>query len=85
MDRERSLLCWPRQVICFPTRTSGERVLGRGGFSFVYLAHDEHLQRFLDSKVPRRASRTCNSTTAGNWHPRRVPDDDKDALDGDRL
>src|SRR5215471_11920307 len=60
-----------------------KRVLGRGGFGIVYLAHDDQLQRLVAIKVPHRAllSRpedaetylTEARTVAGLDHPHIVP------------
>ena len=60
-----------------------ERVLGKGGFGLVYLAHDEQLQRLLAIKVPHRklvdrpeaaeAYLTEARTVANLDHPNIVP------------
>src|SRR6266508_650371 len=60
-----------------------ERVLGKGGFGLVYLAHDEQLQRPVADKVPHRklvarpedaeAYLTEARTVAGLDHPNIVP------------
>src|SRR5215831_8930105 len=60
-----------------------ERVLGRGGFGLVYLAHDEQLQRLVAIKVPHaeRALRPEDAeaylsearTVANLDHPHIVP------------
>src|SRR5262245_36519819 len=60
-----------------------ERVLGRGGFGLVYLAHDEQLQRLVAIKVPHperverpedaQAYRNEARTAANLDHPNIVP------------
>jgi serine/threonine protein kinase/formylglycine-generating enzyme required for sulfatase activity len=60
-----------------------ERVLGRGGFGLVYLAHDEQLNRPVAIKVPHRSLVSCPGdaeayltearTVAGLDHPHIVP------------
>src|SRR6516165_3654721 len=60
-----------------------ERVLGKGGFGLVYLAHDEQLQRLVAIKVPHRklvdrpesanAYLTEARTVANLDHPHIVP------------
>jgi serine/threonine protein kinase/formylglycine-generating enzyme required for sulfatase activity len=60
-----------------------ERVLGRGGFGLVYLAHDDQLQRLVAIKVPHRhrlstpedaqAYLTEARTVANLDHPHIVP------------
>jgi hypothetical protein len=60
-----------------------ERVLGRGGFGLVYLAHDDQLQRLVALKVPHRervsrpedaqAYLTEARIVAGLDHPNIVP------------
>src|SRR6266508_1930970 len=60
-----------------------ERVLGKGGFGLVYLAHDEQLQRPVAVKVPHRklvsrpedaeAYLTEARTVANLDHPNIVP------------
>ena len=60
-----------------------DRVLGRGGFGLVYLAHDEQLQRLVAIKVPHRklvdrpgdadAYLTEARTVASLDHPHIVP------------
>ena len=60
-----------------------ERVLGKGGFGLVYLAHDEQLQRLVAIKVPHRrlvarpedaeAYLTEARTVASLDHPNIVP------------
>src|SRR5947207_5413525 len=60
-----------------------ERVLGKGGFGLVYLAHDEQLQRFVAIKVPHarlvpntrdaQAYLTEARTVANLDHPNIVP------------
>src|SRR6516165_8947068 len=60
-----------------------ERVLGKGGFGLVYLAHDEQLQRLVAIKVPHRklvsrpedaeAYLTEARTVANLDHPNIVP------------
>jgi eukaryotic-like serine/threonine-protein kinase len=60
-----------------------EKVLGKGGFGVVYLAHDDQLQRFVAIKVPHRgllsgpedalAYVTEARTVAGLDHPNIVP------------
>src|SRR5271169_3556948 len=60
-----------------------EKVLGRGGFGLVYLAHDDQLQRLVGIKVPHRnlvdrpeaaeAYLTEARTVANLDHPRIVP------------
>ena len=60
-----------------------ERLLGKGGFGLVYLAHDDQLQRFVAIKVPHRklverpeaaeAYLTEARTVANLDHPHIVP------------
>src|SRR5580704_14892154 len=60
-----------------------ERVLGKGGFGLVYLAHDDQLQRLVAIKVPHRhrvstaedaaAYLTEARTVANLDHPNIVP------------
>src|SRR6266481_3324793 len=60
-----------------------ERLLGKGGFGLVYLAHDEQLQRLVAIKVPHRrlvsrpqdaeAYLTEARTVANLDHPHIVP------------
>ena len=60
-----------------------ERVLGKGGFGLVYLAHDDKLQRLVAIKVPHRqlvdrpeaaeAYLTEARTVANLDHPNIVP------------
>src|SRR5579884_1779732 len=60
-----------------------ERVLGKGGFGLVYLAHDDQLQRPVAIKVPHRhlisrpeqaqAYLSEARTVAGLDHPHIVP------------
>ena len=60
-----------------------EKVLGKGGFGLVYLAHDEQLQRLVAIKVPHRklvdrpeaaeAYLTEARTVANLDHPNIVP------------
>ena len=60
-----------------------EKLLGRGGFGLVYLAHDEQLQRLVAVKVPHRHRLSAPQdaaaylaearTVAGLDHPNIVP------------
>jgi serine/threonine protein kinase len=57
-----------------------EKVLGRGGFGLVYLAHDDQLQRLVAIKVPHlklvdrpEAYLTEARTVANLDHPNIVP------------
>src|SRR6202453_3562959 len=64
-------------------RYSIERVLGKGGFGLVYLAHDDQLKRLVAIKVPHRhrvsaaedaaAYLTEARTVANLDHPHIVP------------
>jgi serine/threonine protein kinase/formylglycine-generating enzyme required for sulfatase activity len=69
-----------------------ERVLGKGGFGLVYLAHDEQLQRLVAIKVPHsnlvsrpedaEAYLTEARTVASLDHPHIVPVYDVGSTDG---
>src|SRR6202051_944308 len=76
----------PVSALSTPTRIGRygiERVLGKGGFGLVYLAHDEQLQRLVAIKVPHRklvdrpedaeAYLTEARTVANLDHPNIVP------------
>ena len=77
----------PRQI----GRYRIERVLGKGGFGLVYLAHDGHLQRLVAIKVPHRklvdrpetaeAYLTEARTVANLDHPNIVPVHDVGSTD----
>src|ERR1700751_511432 len=68
-----------------------EKILGRGGFGLVYLAHDDQLQRLVAIKVPHRklvdrpaaaeAYLTEARTVASLDHPNIVPVHDVGSTD----
>src|SRR4051794_30601371 len=68
-----------------------EKLLGKGGFGLVYLAHDEQLQRLVAIKVPHRhrvstaedaeAYLTEARTVANLDHPNIVPVHDVGSTD----